>query len=158
LLGKYFLRGQDPELFASLSGRVGWWEFAWHEFLKNPLTGLGAYTARFEVLAKIGESETSTVHNTYMEVIVGTGFWGLVPVLVALFATWWVLVRCLRNYFPSSQEWGMALEAVGVLAVVSVRSLFTTHLIEHPSLSFLLIVGYAELLRRQWGQRRPIGV
>jgi O-antigen ligase len=150
LLGEYFLRGQDPAQFASLSGRVGWWEFGWHEFLKNPLTGLGAYTARFEVLAKLGESETSTIHNTYVEVIVGTSFWGLVPVLVALFATWWVLVRCLRNYLPSSRERGMALEAVAVLAVVSVRSLFSTHLIAHPSLSFLLIVGYAEFLRRQW--------
>jgi O-antigen ligase len=158
LLGEYFRRGQSPELFASLSGRVGWWEFAWQEFLKNPLTGLGAYTARFEVLAKVGESDTSTMHNTFVEVVVGTSFWGLVPVLVVLFATWWVLIRCLRNYPRSSPEREMALEAVGVLAVVSVRSVFTTHLILHTSLSFLLIVGCAELLRRQWNQRRPTGV
>lgn len=154
LIGEYFVRGQSRELFSSLSGRVGWWEFGWYEFLKNPLTGLGAYTSRFEVLAKIGESEASTIHNTYMEVIVGTSFWGLVPVLVALFATWWILIRCLRNYVPSSRERGMALEAVGVLAVVSVRSMFTTQLIAHPSLSFLLIVGYAEFLRRQWASGR----
>ena len=157
LLGEYFLRGQSRELFSSLSGRVGWWVFGWHEFLKNPLMGLGAYTARFEVLAKIGESETSTIHNTYMEVIVGTSFWGLVPVLVALFAIWWILIRCLRNYVPRSRERGMALEAVAVLAVVSVRSLFTTQLIAHPSLSFLLILGYAEFLRRQWASGNQQG-
>jgi O-antigen ligase len=158
LLWEYFLRGQNPEQFASLTGRVNWWEFGWHEFSKNPLTGLGAYTARFEVLAKIGESETSTIHNTYVEVIVGTSFCGLVPVLVVLFATWWILVRCLRNYPRNSRDRGMALEAVAVLAVVSVRSLFSTQLIWHPSLIFLLSVGYAEFLRRQWRQRKPTRV
>ena len=157
LLGAYFLRGQTPELFASLSGRVDWWEAGWQAFMTSPLTGLGAYTARFAVLAKIGESETSTIHNTYLEVLVGTSFWGLVPVLVALIATWWILIGCVRNYPRNSCERQMALEAAAVLAVVSVRSLFTTHLIAHPSLSFLLLVGYAEFLRRHRSQRRPTG-
>jgi hypothetical protein len=155
LLGAYFLRGQTPELFASLSGRVGYWEAGWQAFLKSPLTGLGAYTARFEVLARIGESERSHIHNTYLEVLVGTSFWGLAPVVVALIATWWILIGCVRNYPPDSCERRMALEAVAVLAVVSVRSLFTSHLIAHPSLSFLLVVGYAEFLRRHKSQRRP---
>ena len=157
LLGAYFLRGQTPELFASLSGRVDWWESGWQAFMKSPLLGLGAYTARFEVLAKIGESETSTIHNTYLEVLVGTSFWGLVPILIALIATWWILIACVRNYPRDSCEQRMALEAAAVLAVVSVRSLFTTHLIAHPSLSFLLLVGYAEFLRRGRNQRRPTG-
>jgi O-antigen ligase len=155
LLGAYFLRGQTPELFTSLSGRVDWWESGWQEFTKSPLTGLGAYTARFEVLAKIGASETSTIHNTYMEVLVGTSFWGLAPVLIALIATWWILIGCVRNHPPNSCERRMALEAAAVLAVVSVRSLFTSHLIAHPSLSFLLLVGYAEFLRRRRRQLRP---
>lgn len=149
LLGDYFLRGQTPELFTSLTGRVDWWEAGWQAFMTSPLTGLGAYTARFEVLARTGNSETSTIHNTCLEVLVGTSFWGLVPVLVALITTWWVIIRYVRNHPRNSCERRMALEAAAVLAVVSVRSLFSSNLIAHPSLSFLLLVGYAQFLRRR---------
>lgn len=145
----YFLRGQDPEMFASLSGRVDWWEFGWQQLMKSPLTGLGAYTSRFAVLAAIGQSETSAIHSTYVEIIVGTSFWGLVPALVALIGTWWVLIISLRNYPRNSPERQIAIEAIAVLAILTVRSIFTTEFIQHPSLAFLLILGYAELLRRQ---------
>jgi O-antigen ligase len=158
LLWKFVLRGQSPEAFDSLSGRVGWWEFGWQQFLKSPLTGLGAYTARFEVLAKLGESDTSGIHNSFLEVVFGVGILGLIPVLVALLGTWWVLIRSLRSSSLESFERGIAVEALGVLGVVSVRSLFSSHLIWHPSLQFLVVVGYVEFLRRQGMQRRPTGV
>ncbi|MGD0009164.1 MAG: O-antigen ligase family protein [Terriglobia bacterium] len=150
LLWEFVLRGQSPELFQSLSGRVDWWEFGWQQFLKSPLTGLGAYTARFEVLAKLGgEADTSSIHNSFLEVVLGVGILGLIPVLVALLGTWWVLIRSLRSSSLESFERGIAVEALGVLAVVSVRSLFTAHLIWHPSLQFLVVLGYAEFLRRR---------
>jgi O-antigen ligase len=149
LLWKFLLRGQSPELFQSLSGRLGWWEFGWEQILKSPWVGFGAYTARFQVLAMLGESDASSIHNTFLEVLVGVGIVGLVPLLVALFGTWWSLIRSLRNPSLGSFEKAMAVEALGVLAVVSVRSLFTTHLIWHPSLQFLVVLGYAEFLRRR---------
>jgi O-antigen ligase len=158
LLWEFVLRGQSPELFASLTGRVDWWEFGWQQFLKRPLTGFGAYTARFGVLAKLGESDTPTIHNSFLEVVCGVGILGLIPVLVALLGTWWVLIRSLRSSSLESFERGIAVEALGVLGVVSVRSLFTTHLILHPSLQFLVVLGYAEFLRRQAMQRRPTHV
>lgn len=156
-LHQYFLRGQSAEMFSSLSGRVDWWDAGWQEFIKAPLTGLGAYTARFAVLAKTGETDVSTIHNSYLEVLLGTSFWGLIPVVAVLAATWWILVQALRKCPRDSEERLVALEAAGVLAVVSVRSVFTSHLVSHPSLSFLLVVGYAELLRRQRNrERRPV--
>jgi O-antigen ligase len=158
LLWAFVLRRQSPEVFESLSGRVDWWEFGWQQFLKSPLTGFGAYTARFEVLAKLGESDTSAIHNSFLEVVFGVGILGLIPVLVALLGTWWVLIRLLRSSSLESFERGIAVEALGVLGVVSVRSLFTTHLIWHPSLQFLVVLGYVEFLRRQGMQRRPTHV
>jgi O-antigen ligase len=149
LLWKFLLRGQSPELFQSLSGRLDWWEFGWEQILKSPWVGCGAYTGRFQVLAKLGESDASSIHNTFLEVLVGVGLVGLIPVLMALFGTWWSLIRSLRNPSLGSFEKAVAVEALGVLAVVSVRSLFTTHLILHTSLQFLLVLGYAEFLRRR---------
>jgi O-antigen ligase len=149
ILWKFLQRGQSPELFQSLSGRVGWWDFGWAQILKSPWVGFGAYTARFQVLAKLGEVDASSLHNAFLEVLVGVGIVGLVPLLVALFGTWWSLIRSLRSPALGSFEKAMAVEALGVLAVVSVRSLFTTHLIWHPSLQFLVVLGYAEFLRRR---------
>jgi O-antigen ligase len=145
----FLQRGQSAEAIESLSGRMDWWEYAWHEFSKHPWTGLGAYAgSRFDVLAGVGATYTSSVHNTYLEVIVGTGFGGLVPVIFALAGTWWVLLRASRR--PRCVDKGprLAPEAIGVLSVVTVRSFFTAHLIWHPSLAFLMLVGYAEFLRR----------
>ena len=149
----YFMRGQSSEMFASLSGRMSWWEATWQDYLKSPLTGLGAYTARFEVLARLGSSDTSSVHNTYLEVLFGTSFWGLIAVVAALLGTWWWLLRVLRSGARGSEERGLTLEAIGVLSVVTVRSFFTSHLVAHPSLSFLLVLGCAEFLRRRWKLR-----
>jgi O-antigen ligase len=149
LLWKFLLRGQSLELFGSLSGRLKWWEFGWEQILKSPWLGFGAYTGRFAVLAKLGELEGSSVHNTFLEVVVGVGIVGLIPVLVALLGTWWSLIRSLRNRSLGSLEKAVAVEALGVLAAISVRSLFTTHLIWHPSLQFLVVLGYAEFLRRR---------
>jgi O-antigen ligase len=150
-LGEEFLRrGQSTQLLESLSGRVDWWEFGWHEFLKQPWIGLGAYTGRFEVLAKLGEIETSSIHNTYLDALINVGVVGLLPLIAALLGIWYQLMRTLRRYRYDSPERRLALEAVGILSVLTVRSFFTTGLIWHPSLFFLLILGYAELLRRQW--------
>ena len=126
-LGKEFLRrGQNTQLLESLSGRVDWWEFGWEQFLKQPWIGLGAYTGRFEVLAKLGEIETSSIHNTYLEALLNVGVVGILPLIAALLGSWYQLMRTLRRYRYDSPERQLALEAVGVLSVLTVRSFFTT--------------------------------
>jgi len=143
LLWNYFRRGQSEQMFGSLSGRVDWWRQAWDRFMMRPWSGYGAYAGgRFAVLAETGQGATSSLHNTYLEILVGTSLWGLAPVLAALAGTWWRLVRA-----PGRP---LAVEAIGVLSVLTVRSVFTAHLIWHPALPFLLVLGYAEYLRRGW--------
>jgi O-antigen ligase len=155
----YFLRGQSPELFQSLSGRVGWWEFGVQRLLERPLTGYGAYAGgRFAVLAQLGATDVAGLHNTYVEVIVGTSVWGLIPLLFALMGSWWVLIRSLRNPAVMPRERHLAVEATAVLGVVTARSFFTTSLIWHSGvLPFLLVLGYAEFLRRRYGSSRHRG-
>ena len=139
---EFFRRGQSAEMFASLSGRMDWWNFAWQRFLERPLLGFGAFAGgRFAALAEMGDSLTSSVHNTYLEAILGLGVAGIVPLIACLAASWWRLLR--------SRTTPLAIEAVGVLAVLTVRSVFTTDLIWHPALPWLLVLGLAELLRRE---------
>jgi hypothetical protein len=146
---KYFLRGQDQKQFETLSGRTGWWSTAWQRYLERPLTGYGAYAGgRFVALAEQSPS-TSSLHNTYAEVLLGTGPFGLIPVIAALVGTWWLMLKALARSVGMTLEKQLILEALAVLALVTVRSVFTSHLIWHPSLSFLIVFGFAEFLRRK---------
>jgi O-antigen ligase len=145
---EYMRRGQDADAISSLSGRTDWWEFGWQQFLQSPWMGLGAYTARFTVLAKFGEQGASTVHNTYLETVLGVGIAGLIPVLAVFFGTWRSLIRelCNRSITPARRQ--LALETTAVLGVLTLRSFFSVGLIEHYDLDFFAVLGYAELLRR----------
>jgi O-antigen ligase len=139
---EYFRRGQNAEMFDSLSGRMDWWSFAWQRFMERPFTGFGAFAGgRFAALAEMGDQTTSSVHNTYLEAILGLGVMGVLPVLICLGGTWWRLLKSFASH--------TSLEAIGVLAVLTVRSVFTTDLIWHPALPWLLVLALAELLRRE---------
>ncbi|MBZ5516216.1 MAG: O-antigen ligase family protein [Acidobacteriia bacterium] len=150
LVWTFLQRGQTEAQIGTLSSRLDWWTFAWERFLERPLTGFGAYAAgRFAVLAKLGLSETSTMHSDYLEVIVGTGVWGLVPLLVAIIGAWWYLARFLRSSSARGLEGQLAYEAIAVLGLLTVRSIFMTLLTWHAPLHFLAILGLAEYFRRQ---------
>ncbi|MGH9773799.1 MAG: O-antigen ligase family protein [Candidatus Acidiferrales bacterium] len=150
ILWAYVRRGQNDALWGSLSGRMDFWGLGWEKFLERPFTGFGAYAAgRFAVLAPLGASTTSTVHNSYVEILVGVGILGLIPVLVALLGTWWILFRANRSMPLDIAEHQLAIEMLGVLAILTARSFLSTNLIWHPPLFFLLVLGYAEFLRRR---------
>jgi len=143
-------RGQSRDQMESLSGRMDWWHLAWQQFVNHPFTGLGAYAGgKFGVLSKSGLGETPQLHSDYLETLVGTSVWGLIPLLFALFGTWWFLIRFVRDRTLQPFERQLALEAIGVLAVITVRSLVNVELIWHAPQFFLAVLGYAELLRRR---------
>src|SRR5436305_4813139 len=90
----YLKRGQSANEMASFSGRLEWWEVAMRQFANYPFTGLGMWAAaRFGVLAKLGFTQTATIHSDWVEIIVGTGAWGVILVVVLLARAWWILVR-----------------------------------------------------------------
>jgi O-antigen ligase len=149
LIWSFMARGQTAQQMDTLSSRTEWWGLAWRTFMEQPLTGFGAYAAaRFAVLAKAGFGGTGTMHSDYLEVIVGTGIWGLVPLMVALAGTWWLLLRFLRNS-PDSQERQLAHEALAILALLTLRSITNNMMTIHPALPFLAIVCLAEFMRRR---------
>jgi hypothetical protein len=144
-LSAAFQRGQDLEQMMSLTGRVEWWIASWEYYSQNFL-GAGAYAAgRFGVLANLGATFTSTVHNTWLEVTLGTGPLGVISLLLCLLGSWYFLLRTAMRRMPTC----LHLEAIGVLFILTVRSIFASHLIWHPPLLFLLVLGYTELLRRE---------
>ena len=149
IVWEFLQRGENEQQLQTFSSRLIWWSFAWDKFLERPLTGFGAYAAgRFAVLSNLGLSVTSTMHSDYLEIIVGTGFWGMVSFLAALAGTWWFLYRYLRRSRDLGIEQQLAYEALVVLGLLTFRSIFMTMLSWHPALHYFVIVGYAEYLRR----------
>jgi O-antigen ligase len=149
MLWAFLKRGQDDNSFASLTGRLDWWTYAWHQFLQHPLTGLGAYAGgKFAVLGKLGFNASST-HSDYVELLVGAGIPGLVLFFIALAGAWVLLFRYLGDRSFSSMEHQLCLESLGVLAIITVHSFFNVELTWHSPMFFLSILGYAEFLRRR---------
>jgi O-antigen ligase len=146
LFWEFFKRGQSTKYFESLSGRTAGWEIGWALFKERPFTGYGAYAGtRF---AQLIASSGSSVLNTWLEVLVGSGLIGLTPLVLAFSRIWMVLLHHSVSLRPGTLMQRLVVEAIGVLAIVSVRTIFTVELVWHPPLTFLLILGYAELLRR----------
>jgi hypothetical protein len=153
LFWKFFQRGQDPELFASLSGRVSWWKLGWNFFKEHPFIGYGAYVGgRFIVLSKLGFTTTASIHSTWLEVLLGVGLIGLQLIVGVLLGTWVILLRFVFQIKEHNLLHHLTVEAIGVLVILSVGSFFSPQFIWHPPLEFLLILGYVEFLRRNYGK------
>ena len=134
----------------SFSGRLEWWEVAMHQFLNYPLTGLGMWAAaRFGVLAKLGFTQTATIHSDWVEIIVGTGVWGVMLVVAIMAIAWRVLIKNIINTRLDMEDRQLAFEAMAVLAVASTRMFFGTDLSLHPPCHFFVALGAAEFLRRK---------
>jgi O-antigen ligase len=158
----YILRGQHEKEFAGLSGRVEWWQFAWQKFLERPLTGWGGFAGgRFFILPQItqpGQATVPDLHSNIIEPLVDTGVFGLLFILIALFGAWWYLYRGYRSTKLTSAEARLAVEAMAIMALLTVRCTVSSILTSHPAIPFLAILGYAEYVRRRlkYGQTRSM--
>jgi O-antigen ligase len=141
-------RDQSEGAFGTLSGRTGWWAYGLEQLSKHPLTGLGAYAAgRFAVLGKLGVGAAAMMHSDWIEVIIGTSFWGLIPFAGALLAAWWYLIRCMRSDIFTPEQRQLALELVALLGMLTLHSFFNDELAWHCPLLYFAILGYAEFIR-----------
>jgi hypothetical protein len=153
-IGAYLARDQTESQIEGMSSRVDWWTFAWQQFMHHPLTGLGAYAAgKFAVLGKMGVGIASQMHSDWMEVLAGTSFWGLVPFAVALLGCWWYLGSSYWDRSLDSSERQLAGETLAILGIITLRSFFNVEMSWHAPFLFLIVVGYAEFLRRRKVQR-----
>jgi hypothetical protein len=149
-LWEFILRSQTETQVEDLSGRKVWWSYAWDLVSQHPLTGLGAYAAgKFAILGKLGAGEASQIHSDWLEVMVGTSFWGLIPFTVAFLGCWWILGRSYWDRSQSASERELTTEIVGVLGIISVRSFFNVEMSWHAPFLYLAVIAYAEFLRRK---------
>jgi O-antigen ligase len=152
---EFVQRGQSETELLTLSDRITWWTAALDMFRGHPWTGLGAFAAgSFAVFDKLGMNSVGPLHSDYIETLVGTSFWGLLPLIVAILGTWWVLVKSFRDPLMDDAERQLCMEVIAVFTVISIRSVFMTFITMHPPLNFMVLLGYAELLRRR---RRALG-
>jgi O-antigen ligase len=133
------LRGQSPAQASQLSSRLGWWSHAIPVWQESPVFGRGLLTAtRFEVLSEIGREETSTIHSTWIEALVGTGVVGI-AFLAASFLV--LLGRAIRNAMAAA---GRVVPLV-VLTVLAIRSATGTTF-EASGRSVLIFLAFALIL------------
>jgi exopolysaccharide production protein ExoQ len=143
-----FLRGQNTGLFLSLSGRTEWWAYGWEVLQQSPLLGFGGYAgARFSVLGPLGVTEASSIHNAWLEILLGVGLVGFLPFLVTFVGTWRTILRSPASWLPADFR-ALRLEAVGIFVILTFRSIFSVGFVWHPALLFFLVLIYAELFRR----------
>lgn len=152
----FLAREQSSGAIDSLSGRTAWWAYGIEQLLHHPLTGMGAYAAgRFAVLGKLGVGSAAMMHSDWIEIVIGTSFWGLIPFVAALGGAWYLLIRCLRDkrMFTVEQR-QLAMELLAVLALLTLHSFFNNELAWHVPLMYFATLGYAEYIRRN-RFRRP---
>jgi O-antigen ligase len=150
LLVQALERDQSDAAIGSLSGRTAWWAYGIQQLMHHPWTGLGAYAAgRFAVLGKLGVGSAAMMHSDWIEILIGTSFWGLIPFAAALFAAWWLLYKCIRSDAFSADQRQLALELFALLGMLTMHSFFNDELSWHCPLLYFAILGYAEWVRRQ---------
>jgi hypothetical protein len=89
------------------------------------------------------------MHSDWLEVAVGTSFWGILTLLAAVLGTWWFLIKGAVCRRLSALERALAVECIGVMAVLTVHSIFNDEFCWHVPLLFLGVLGCAEMLRRR---------
>jgi O-antigen ligase len=152
---EYLKRNQSDEALYGFTGRVVWWHYAWEQVTNHPLTGLGAYAGgKFGILAKLGSFDAAYLHSDWMEILVGTSFWGIITFAAAVLGTWWFLIKALGSSRFATFEKQLAVEAIGITGLLTLHSFFNDELSWHPPLLFLAVLGYAELLRRRGREQR----
>ena len=146
---EYFQRGQKDREFDSLSGRTVLWNAGWELIKQEPLTGYGAYAGtRFTGVTDAIGIGNSSILNTWLEVLLGVGIPGFLLLLIVFFRVWVTLCRTTWKTSHYDVAHQLGVETVGVLTIISVRSMFSPQLIWHPPITFFLVLGYAELVRR----------
>lgn len=141
---QYISRGQSTELFTSMSGRTNFWTEVWGYVVESPYIGYGYYAAQRELFY------TSSVDNSYLEVLLGLGFIGLfVFVLHVVINSIMISQYIFKRNIPILQKI-IGIQLATLYISLLVRS-FTgpTFQILHPNLIMymLLCVSIPALIR-----------
>jgi len=112
----YFYRGQSEAVFSTMSGRLDFWEIVWNVFLQSPIVGHGFYAQK----AILG---TSTVDNTYLQVLVNLGVVGLFIFLMPIFKITRQLLKTYPNKLTETTEKLVWFQLSSIFIILIMRSL-----------------------------------
>lgn len=131
----FILRGQSDEDFASMTGRVDMWGSTMDYFQESMWVGHGFYAA---LRAGLG---TSSVDNTYLEVLLGVGIIGLAIFIMPLLIT----ARNMFFMFPKKSDdphvTTLWLQLLGLFILLFVRSITgPTFAVMHTNLPMFMIL------------------
>jgi O-antigen ligase len=144
----FLLRGQSVDEVSGFSGRGEVWQASFDKIAEHPLTGYGGFAgARFVVLPvnSLGSSNL----NSYVDGALDIGVCGPIILITALLSIGWNLVKSIDGADLSRPDSALALEMLLAFTVLLIRSVESSNLTTQPMLSFLVILGAAEVLRRE---------
>lgn len=153
LIARYFLRGQTQEQAKEMSGRATWWRVAWKDFMKSPIYGYGfGAGVRYVVFQHLDIPTTSsTMHNSWLEVLINVGIIGFIPIALTFLGTWWILLKtCIKHNSklnPISKILSNELTAFWTLMSVRLITGGSSFMHDREFLLFLLVAVYAQQIR-----------
>jgi len=144
-LWAYIRRGQSWEAFASLTGRLSFWQEGVRFWLEAPWLGHGFYSGpRFDFNAVYTQGALFGLHNAFLDVLVGVGIVGLIPFTAALVQTARRLTPARR---PSRLAYPFRVELLAAFVVLFCRGLagpaFQTHELSLPLMLVVMALAHA---------------
>jgi len=156
---EFLRRGQNEKDIASLTGRVTYWDASFDALRESVLGGYGANAGgRYVLRAVLGDDQVSTVHSVWVEVLLDTGVIGIILFAAAFVATWFWLLRLRSRAITAPIGRLLWFESLGVLTVMSVRSVFEVAMVwSSRVLTLGVVLIFLEVLRRHVVRRTYAG-
>jgi O-antigen ligase len=146
---EFLLRGETSEQAAGFSGRMEIWQMSIHKIAEQPWIGYGGFAgARFAVLPK-NSTAWSDAMNVYIDAMLNIGVLGLLLILVLVASVGWQLFRSVYRSSATPAERSLAMELCLAYTIVLIVNMESGAIIQHPMMSFLVLLGFAEFLRRR---------
>jgi hypothetical protein len=98
------------------------------------------------VLSTVGAPQ---LHSDWLEVLVGTSIWGLTPFVISLIWIWMILITYFRRRRLEPIDRQLTIEMIGVMTVITIHSFVNVEMTWHHPTLFLIILGWAEFMRRK---------
>ncbi len=150
LVWDFVLRGEQVSEVEGLSGRIGFWQYAFQKFQERPWTGFGGFAGgRFVILPALGHYEIPDVHSSLVESLVDVGIWGPLLIIIALISMWWFMRKASHSPLLNLHEQRLAIESLAILAIITVRCAVSGNITSHPAFAFLTLLCCAEFMRRR---------
>jgi O-antigen ligase len=145
---EFLLRGETVEAANGLSGRLEVWQLSIQKIIEKPLIGYGGFAGpRFAVLTK--NTTWSDALNLYVDAMLNVGVLGLLLLVFLIVAIGWILFRSVYRLSSEHPERYLAMELCLAYTIVVMSSMESGAIITHPMLSFLVLLGFAEFIRRR---------